>query len=415
MSLESGIEGDPIELSGPAFFRDPYAVYARLRAVPYPVFYPNTGSWLVSRFADVEVLLRDPRVSKKMERASPTPFERSILFRDAPESTRIRGQLNQAFSTVLSGDIELRIRQIADELIDELERGSTFDFLQRFALPLPVAAITELLGIPQQDRERLHRWSAAFIVEDGTPAAEMQQRQLAAITGLEEYFGKLVDSPGSVPVHSFVGALLTQGEAQDRLSKDDVVCNCILLLLAGHETTVNLLGNGLYLLLKERERFERMKREPNLLPSAIEEMLRLESPVQYGTFRIVAEPIEVGGKTLEVGSSVTLMLGAANRDPEAFPDPDSFDPQRTPNKHLGFGQGPHRCIGAWLARTEARIAFTRLLERLPDIRLADDSADANWLADGLRRLGLRRPAEPRLPQWRQLTMLRGLRELIVCC
>jgi len=180
-------------------------------------------------------------------------------------------------------------------------------------------------------------------------------------------------------------------------------------MVAGHETTVNLLGNGLYLLLQDRERLDCVKRDPKLLPLALEETLRYESPVQLGTFRVAAETVEIGGKTIEAGALITAVIGAANRDPEVFPDPDVFDVGRTSNRHLGFGFGPHRCIGAQLARTEARIGFTRLFERLPNLAL--DTVPPTWLGSVLKRIGMGSEAKSYPPHWRHTAVTRGLVEL----
>jgi cytochrome P450 len=172
---------------------------------------------------------------------------------------------------------------------------------------------------------------------------------------------------------------------------------------------VNLLGNGLYLLLQQPERLERVRADPKLLPLALEETLRYESPVQLGTFRVTAETVEIGGRTIEAGALITAVIGAANRDPDVFPDPDVFDLARTPNRHLGFGFGPHRCIGAQLARTEARIGFTRLFERLPNLAL--DTVPPNWLGSVLKRIGFGAEEKPWPPHWRRTAVTRGLVEL----
>ena len=405
MSESGGVAAGSLDLTGAAFFQDPYPAYARLRAGREPVYNDATHAWMITRFADVESVLRDPRISKKIQRATATPFETSVLFRDPPDHGRIRGLLNRVFAE-MPENLEGRVLRIADSLIDRMQEGRKSDFMRDFALPLPVAVIAEVLGIPASDTEKLHAWSSEFIIDEGVSQAESDQRQYAAILGMDEYFRGLIAS-GSVG--GMIGAMLRADPNGDKLSQDELIGNCILLMVAGHETTVNLLGNGLYLLLQDRERLDCVKRDPKLLPLALEETLRYESPVQLGTFRVAAETVEIGGKMIEAGALITAVIGAANRDPEVFPDPDVFDVGRTSNRHLGFGFGPHRCIGAQLARTEARIGFTRLFERLPNLAL--DTVPPTWLGSVLKRIGMGSEAKSYPPHWRHTAVTRGLVEL----
>lgn len=394
-----------LELTGPSFFANPYPVYAQLRALREPVFNEATHSWVVSRFADVEAVLRDPRISKKIQREQRTPFETSVLFRDPPDHGRIRGLLNQVFAA-MPENLEARVQRIADGLIDRMLTRHSSDFMKDFAIPLPVMVIAEVLGIPAADMDRLHIWSSEFIMDDGVAQAEKDQRQYAAICAMDEYFRSLISE---APGEGMIGALLRANAGGERLSEDELIGNCILLMVAGHETTVNLLGNGLYLLLVEPDRMQRVKQDPKLLTPSIEEMLRYESPVQLGTFRVAVEPMEIGGRLIEAGAMITAVIGAANRDPEQFADPDTFNMARSPNRHLGFGFGPHRCIGAQLARAEARIGFSRLLERLPGLSLAREQQ--GWAGTALARFGLGTAAQPQTPQWRRTAITRGLKEL----
>ena len=406
---------ESIDLSSPSFFADPYGIYAQLRGVDGPVFHPPTRSWLVSRFAHVDALLRDPRISKNFEGAPPHPFYRSMLFQDPPESTRIRGQLHQAFSAAMANHIETRIEETVDALLDRLPPDRPFDFIREFALPLPVKVITQLLGTPRRDEEQLEQWATEAIGVEGVPAEEGMMRQNDAIMALERYFAHLVDTPDSGLLPGFIATLLKPEEAGDRLTRDELICNSILMILAGHETTVNLLGNGLQLLFADLELFARIRQDRGLLPAAVEEMLRLESPVQLGTYRVTTEPVECGGITIPAGALVTLLLGAANRDPDVFARPDVFDLGRTPSRHLAFGQGAHRCIGAWLGRTEARIGFARILERFPNVHLALPQPPSSWLTKAQKLLGVKPPvASAPLPKWKQSTnVTRGLSELMV--
>jgi cytochrome P450 len=263
------------------------------------------------------------------------------------------------------------------------------------------------LGVPPAAAESLHQLSAGFIVEDSVVPEESQARQYAAICSMAETFRDLIANRSNREHRDLLGRMLEAHTQGGRLTQDELVGNCILLMVAGHETTVNLLGNGLYLLLRHREQMELLKRQPELWPGAIEEMLRFESPVQLGTFRVAPLPLEIHWIVVDAGSSVTAVIGAANRDPEQFPDPDRFDITRTPNRHLAFGMGPHRCLGAALARTEARIGFTRLFERLPNLGLASE-ARKGWR--GWPRFASDLPSEPK---WRRNATTRGLTELRV--
>jgi cytochrome P450 len=399
-------------LSGASFFADPYAVYANIRALPEPVFDPETRSWLICRFADVETLLSDRRLSKHVERAEPSPFDTAVLFRDPPDHTRTRALMNQAFSSGAMAGLEARVCKIADQIIDDIAAKRQCEFMTAFALPLPVAVISEIMGIPSEDRVRLHAWSSAFIVDESIPKQDSDSLRHSAIAGMTDYFGYLIADRGSQGGDGLIGDLIRARHNGSRLSREELVGNSMLLLIAGHETTVNLLGNGLYLLLQNRERFEHVRQKPEILRLGVEEMLRYESPVQLGTFRVTLESIAVGGRKIEAGSAVTLVLGSANRDPLRFQDADRFELSRSPNRHLGFGFGPHRCIGAALARIEARVGFSRLVERLPDLRLDTTPPVRDWLKSRLHGLGLLASAV-RPTEWRQTAVTRGLKELWV--
>jgi pimeloyl-[acyl-carrier protein] synthase len=378
-----------LEFGGVSFFADPYSTYAVFRARGIPAFDRISRAWMITRYADVEALLRDVHVSKNFQRAEPTPFESSILFQDPPDHGRVRGVLNRAFSPDSMARIEGRVRQIADGLIDRMAASSNgIDFITEFAQPLPVAVMAALLGIPPEDSGELHRHCGAFIVEETVPAEESQRRQYLAICAMTEYFEELIarrQARGYSGPNTYrdVPSTLIQAHEKRQLSRGELIGNCILLMIAGHETTVNLLGNGLHLLLRHPDQLELLKRQASLWPSAIEEILRYEAPVQLGTYRITTAPLEIAGRTLDAGSLVTAVIGAANRDPAQFPEPDRFDITRTPNRHLAFGMGPHRCLGSWLARVAARIGFSRLIERLPDLRLA--AGPARWRSNAITR------------------------------
>jgi cytochrome P450 len=399
------------ECSGAAFFADPYPTYARLRDRGCPVFDPTANTWLIARYAEVEAFLRETRVSKTVQRAAPTPFETSILFQNPPDHTRVRAILNQAFSGAAMQGLEDRVREAADSLIGHVQSSQTSDFIAAFAKPLPSLVIASLLGIPPADAGELHRLSAAFLVEEGVSWQETERRQTQAIQAMADYFRRLIGRRRRQPEPDVLSALI-KAHHEGRLSNDELIGNCMLLMIAGHETTVNLLGNGLYLLLRHPDQLRLLEQKPELWPSAIEEILRFESPVQQGTFRTTTEPMDIAGAKLDAGSRVTAIIGSANRDPEQFPDPDRFDVTRTPNRHLAFGMGFHFCLGTSLARTEAKVGFARLFERLPNLRLASASSAPRhmrylqsmlpWLEKGSS--GLR---------WRTNAATRGLEKLNV--
>jgi cytochrome P450 len=396
--------------SGAAFFADPYTTYAEIRSRNTPVLEPISKTWLMTKYADVDAILRDSRVSKIVHRESLTPFEISVLFQDPPEHRNTRGILNRAFSGNAMDGIGDRILKTADALIDKMLSRRKADFIADFALPLPLAVIAELLGIPQEDADELHRLSGVFIADETIPEEENWRRQGLSLEALKKYFEKLVETRRN-DLRPDIVSSLTEDHLRGMLSHEQLIANCIFLLVAGHESTVNLLGNGLYLLLRHPEQLALLKRQPDLWPSAIEEMLRYESPVQLSTLRVTTAPVEYSCGKLDAGSPVTAVLGAANRDPEKFPEPDKFDVSRSPNRHVAFSMGPHHCTGASLARLEAQVAFSRLFERLPDLRL-DSAPQQNPLSRLLSRFSSQERI-PSAPEWRRNMLLRGLRHLNV--
>ena len=400
-----------VEFSGPAFFADPYATYDRIRTGAAPVWEPRSQAWLIARYADVEALLRESRVSKNVQRVVPTPFESAVLFQNPPDHTKVREILNRAFSSDAMRGIEEQVLQVVDGLIDRIEQSGQADFISAFALPLPVSVIAGLLGVPPENADELQELSGGFITEESSPEEETAQRQYLTICSMTDCFQRLIAKRRN-QLRDDVLSLLIRANNEGRLSQDELIGNCILLMVAGHETTVNLLGNGLYLLLRNPEQLARLKLQPGLWPSAVEEMLRYESPVQLGTFRLTTAPLEYSGGKVHAGCSITALIGAANRDPEHFAEPHRFDVARTPNRHLAFGMGPHRCLGAALARTEARIGFCRLFKRLPNLRLAE-YPNGGWLPRIVTGLPWRRPVAPS-PKWRSSSITRGLTELKVC-
>lgn len=378
-----------IDLSNPDFLTDPYPFYRQLRETA-PVFWfphggPTGGMWLVTRYDDVAALLKEKSVLKDItrllppEKLGPEPINRDLLSSDPPDHTRLRALVNQAFTPKRIKDLEPRINEIAGELLDQVRDKGRMEFMMDFAVPFPIIVIAELLGVPPDDRREFRAWSNALIrgIDAVGRGEDAQQKAMEAGQSLLIYMGALIQKRRAEPEDDLISALTVARDGADALSEDELVSMCQLLLIAGHETTVNLLGNGLLNVLRHRDQWELLRRHPDYLESAVEEMLRYESPVQRATARFTSEPIEIAGQAIPPGQQVSAVIGAANRDPAHFADPDRFDITRQPNPHLAFGRGIHFCLGAPLSRAETRIAFGRLLAEFPGLMLASDSADWN--------------------------------------
>lgn len=390
------------------FFSDPHATWAELRADGGIGYCAADNTWLVARYDDVAAVLKDARLSKQTGASDPSPLSGSMLFQDAADHARLRNAVSEWFTAARVRGMEQRIAAIADRLIDRMATGRQVDFMAAFAVPLPVAVIADLLGVPESDWDIMHGWSRPLSQTGGDQQAN-QRSKAVAIQAMAEYFESLMARRAVAPGDDLVSTLVAAHRTDGGLSHREILGTCMLLLIAGHETTVNLLGNGLAALLGHPDQYARLRAEPSLLPSAIEEMLRYESPVQRGTFRHATEPLEIRGRTIGRGEMVAALIGAANRDPDVFPDPDRFDIARSPNRHLAFGVGMHACLGAMLARAEARIGFGRLFDRLGEIRLA---ASRGRSLAGYVATWFGRPKPPSL-RWQQSTMVRGLEALHV--
>jgi cytochrome P450 len=403
-------------LAGKDFFSNPYPAYERLRAEAPAIYDPARNCWLVSRFADVETLLADLRTTKRFHTSAPTPFEQAVLSSDPPDHTRTRALLSRAFAGPALARIDARIDAIAEQRIEamasRLAAGTSCDLIAEFALPLPMQVICDAMGIPLDATDELHRWSSAFLTDETVPQREALAQQYTSMAKLTAFYTGMVEERRKALGNDLISDLIKARVGDDRLSDEELVGNCILLLIAGHETTVNLLGNGLYLLLSEPSRFAQVCASPLILRTGVEEMLRYEAPVQLGTFRLAKEEITLGDVTIPAGAAVTLLFGSANRDPAVFRNPDVFDMSRTPNRHLAFGHGPHRCVGAAIGRAEARIGFTRLAARLPTLRLASNPTKENWLGRQMQRRGWM-PPKSTAPAWRSQALTRGLQDLWV--
>jgi cytochrome P450 len=382
------------------FFDDPYRYYAALRE-QRPVHELEPGSFFVSRYEDVVALYRDARASsdKKLEfkpKFGDSPLYEhhttSLVFNDPPLHTRVRALMMGALNQRAIARMEAGVASLVERLLDSFPRGE-FDFIDSFAARIPVEVIGNLLDIPGDERGPLRAWSIAILSGlEPRPSAEMLERGNRAVVEFKEYLARLVDQRRRQPgdPESDVLTRLIQGEKSgERLSALELYHNCIFLLNAGHETTTNLIGNGLWLLLNYDSEMERLRNEPALLATAIEEMLRYDGPIQLNNRRLTA-PITLGGTTLPEGAFVTLGIGAANRDPRQFAHAERFDVARKPNRHVAFGHGDHACAGMNVARMEARIAFSRLLNRFSRIEpCGAPERDRRIRFRGFRKLPLR--------------------------
>jgi len=385
--------------TAPYNYADPYPFYDWLLQKGGAVFSPGENTWLIARYEEVTAALKNPRLSKQTGNPNPSPIDFSMLFRDEPDHSRLRGTLAPAFTPGVVATMESSILAIVEDLMGRIQFGQEVDLISQFAMPLPVRVISEILSVPSKDRAQLGEWSAATVPpsgEDGSPLAEAQQALGSAIMGLKTYFAEhfRAGAAAGCPHLAKTAPAFQEGPA---LSGDELVGSSVLLMIAGHETTVNLIGNGLLCLLRNPEQMEKLRGNPDLIDSAVEEMLRFESPVARGTFRVTTEDVVIGGTVIPQGSFVAPLIGAANRDPRVFPNPNAFNIERRGNKHLAFGNGSHYCLGAQLARLEARVVFKYLLKRFTDIEFADPIAIGN-----LARL-----------DWIGSTAVRGLRSLPV--
>ena len=382
---------------------DPYPRYRQLRDVA-PVHRSDLGAvWFLTRWADCNAVLRDPRLGKGdlnddrralfnpgLPPRQQTVMGNSMLFVNPPDHTRLRGLVSRGFTPRRMQDLEAHVGHMADVIVDRMAVEGDVDVMDALAFRLPVQVIGELVGVPPSDRDQfrtLVRASAAAL-EPGVTAEQVEDAE-HAMAIMDDYFRSLIERRRADLEHDLVSALIAARDGEDRLSEDEMVATLILLFAAGFETTTNLIGNGLLCLLRNPDQFACLRAEPGLVPSAVEEMLRFESPVQVDA-RTAFEPVEIDGHRVDTGETVVTFLGAANRDPAEFVDPERFDVARDPNHPLSFAAGIHYCLGANLARLEGRIVFDRLVRR---------TADIEWLDDA--------------PDWRGTLILRGVNHLHV--
>ena len=365
----------------PEFYADPYPTYRALREHE-PVKRLASGTCFLTRYDDLVSVYKNTRTFSSDKRREFAPkygesllYEHhttSLVFNDPPAHTRVRRLIMGALSPRAIAEMEGDLIRLVDGLLDTIATKGQFELIADFAAAIPIEVIGNLLGVPRDEREPLRDWSLAILgALEPVISAEQSSRGNAAVNDFLAYLNTLVARRRAKPGNPDRDVLtrLIQGEANgERLNDKELLHNCIFLLNAGHETTTNLIGNGLVALSKHPDQKQRLIREPDLVKSAIEEMLRYESSNQLGN-RMTTEPVALSGVMLEAGTSVTLCIGAANRDPAQFPDPERFDIARTPNRHLAFATGAHQCAGMALARLEGAIAIARFLARFPDYAL----------------------------------------------
>ena len=386
-------------MATPEFRQDPYPLYARMRR-EHPVYRSARGIWYLTRYADVEAALSNPRLSNDRERmtralgAQQGAMQRlSRLTRrlgrvmtntDPPDHTRLRKLVNKAFTARQVQSLRPRIQMIVDGLLDSaLAAGRSMDLIAAFASPLPVTVICELFGIPDHDRARVTVWFRQLV-----GSTEGFERVELAVEQFEDYLAGLIRRRREEPADDIISGLVTVQERGDQLTDDELLSTCFVLITAGDVTTTNLIGNGMLALLRHPDQLRRLRQDPTLIRLAVEELMRYDTPSQM-VIRVVAQPTEIGGQTLDEGDLVYLVLAATNRDPNRFADPDRLDLTRADNRHLSFGNGPHFCLGAPLTRLEAQVAIDALVQRLPALRL--DTPTVAWQPNPMQRGPARLP------------------------
>ena len=369
-----------LDLLQPAYTQNPYPLYHQLREQD-PIYWDERfQSWVLTRHTDVIAILRDPRftaerafkntswIPEKFLASISQPVRvlgRQMLFRDAPDHTRLRSLVSRAFTPRVVESMQPFIQQEVDELLDAVVPQGHMEVIADFAYPLPSTIVATLLGVPPEDHARFVKWSNDFgtLIDGINTTVEGMIHLLQSYSECIEYFREIIRQHKSAPKDDLMQAMIVAEEQGNRLNEDELLGNLVLLLAAGHITTTHLIGNGLLALLHNPAQFQQLKENPALISSAVAELLRYDSPTQ-STERLPRCDLEIGGKQIKQGQSVLLCLGAANRDPAQFHNPDQLDLSRPENRHLAFGHGAHFCLGAPLARLEAEIAFSALLRRL---------------------------------------------------
>ncbi|HEY3364486.1 MAG TPA: cytochrome P450 [Symbiobacteriaceae bacterium] len=379
---------------------NPYPMYAMMRASGGMLHLEEYNLWNVFRYDDVKTVLADHTRFSSSQMGDGHLLSRSLISTDPPRHTQLRGLINKVFTPKAIAALEPRIAALTGELLDRVAGKGALDLVGDLGAPLPVMVIAEMLGIPTDDRAQFRHWSdqmvaAADEVLTGARAAGPAHASTLAMQEMSAYFREILTRRRASPENDLISSLLAAEIEGERLSEDDLLNFCWLLLVAGNETTTNLLSNAILTFLEHPDALARLRAEPERIPQAIEEVLRYRSPVQ-AMFRVATTDVEMAGQVIPRGARVIAWIGSANRDETVFPDPDRFDIGRDPNPHIAFGQGIHFCLGAPLARLEARVALGAILERLQDLERADTEPlepVAGFIVHGVTRLPLQfRPA-----------------------
>ena len=376
-------------LARPEIRADPYPFYTRIRTED-PVHWDEPGNfWVLTRYADAASAFQDARFSRAQglqsgyhrlpenERTLARPaydvMAKMMTYSDPPYHTRLRGLVQKAFTPRAVEQMEPHIQQIVDELLDAGEAKGLMEVMRDLAYPLPIIVIAEMLGLPTEDRAQFKQWSDDLFAIMGVVrhAPELMQKAAESAGQITDYINQLSEQRRQKPKDDLLSGLVAAEDEGSRLTHEELVANVVMLLAAGHETTTNLIGNGILALLRHPEEMEKLVKNPDLITSTIEEIMRYDNPVQI-VYRSVTEDVEMDGKRIEKGQIVNLVVGSANRDPAHFSDPDHFDITRHEGRHVGLGLGIHFCLGAPLARLEGRIAINTLLPRFPQLELSTD-------------------------------------------
>lgn len=376
------------------FTQNPYPVYEKLRETDpvFKVMFPHGEfGWIITRYEDAVEVLKDQRFSKDVaKRYGPenqTVFVNNMLFSDPPDHRRLRGLVQKAFTPKLVADMRSHIQDIADDLLNKIGSRDKMNLIDEYAFPLPIIVISEILGVPVEDQDKFRIWSNSIIDASSSDHAEMFEQHAKEFTEyLTDWFAKVRKNPGK----DLISQLVIAEESGQQLTENELLGVVSLLIIAGHETTVNLIGNGVLALLEHPEQRDLLIQKPELIHNAVEEMLRYNGPVEFSTSRWALEDVEFRGQNIAKGELVIVALDSANRDTEKFKDADIFDITREKSQHLAFGKGIHLCLGAPLARLEGEIAISTLLARYPEIQLQTDVTELEWrpgmIVRGLKEL-----------------------------
>lgn len=379
-----------------AFTQNPFPVYAQIREnepIIRMLFPDGQRGWIISRYEDAVEALKDPRFIKDIHNADIDLKElflsKNMLFSDPPDHKRLRGLVQKSFTPQMIAGMRDRIQEIANELLDSVGEKETLNLIDDYAFPLPIIVICEILGVPSADRDKFRGWSNSLIEHTGVRDDEHIRAQMEEF---QQYLSQWFAKVRSHPSDDLISQLIVAEEQGDRFSEEELYNVVMLLIIAGHETTVNLIGNGILALFQNLDQLYLLHNNPELIHRAIEEMLRYNGPVEFSTSRWAKEDLVFKGVEMSKGDLVVVSLSSANRDPDQFIDPDVFDITREKSPHLAFGKGIHLCLGAPLARLEGEIAINTLLQRYPNINLKVDISELEWrpgmIVRGLKEMPL---------------------------